>query len=199
MKLHLFKQKKISTKKGFTLLETFVAITILMISIVGPLTIAQSSLSSAYNSRDRITAYYLAQDAIEYVRARRDTTFASGTNNWATFIGIINTGCPNKNTVPCKIDSSVSGLTIGSCQNDVKGNLALGLQCAKMMYNTARGMYGYCTSGCTGWVTTDFTRDIYIREVNTGGGHNEIEITVKIGWRGAKTPLVVREYLFDWK
>ena len=61
-----------STPRGFTLLETFVAITILMFAVVGPLTIVSKALNASYDSRDQITAFYLAQDAIEYIRNVRD-------------------------------------------------------------------------------------------------------------------------------
>jgi len=50
-----FAEKK---KKGFTLVETLVAITVLMLSIAAPLTIAATALFSAYYARDEITASF---------------------------------------------------------------------------------------------------------------------------------------------
>ena len=58
--------------KGFTLVETLVAISILMIAIVGPMTIAQNGLSSSIYAREQFIAQFLAQDALEYVRNVRD-------------------------------------------------------------------------------------------------------------------------------
>jgi prepilin-type N-terminal cleavage/methylation domain-containing protein len=65
--------KKINSKnKGFTLIETLVAITILMISIVGPLTISQKSLMAATLAKDQVIASFLAQDIIEEIKNDRD-------------------------------------------------------------------------------------------------------------------------------
>lgn len=58
--------------KGFTLVEALVAISILMVAIVTPMTIAQNGLSSAMYSKDQMTASFLAQDAIEYIKNKRD-------------------------------------------------------------------------------------------------------------------------------
>lgn len=58
---------------GFTLIETLVAISLLTIAIVAPMTLTMQSLSSAFYARDQITASYLAQEALEGVRAVRDS------------------------------------------------------------------------------------------------------------------------------
>jgi prepilin-type N-terminal cleavage/methylation domain-containing protein len=59
-------------KKGFTILETLVAISILVLALTAPMVIVSQALKSSYFSRDQITAYYLAQEAIEYLRNTRD-------------------------------------------------------------------------------------------------------------------------------
>ena len=48
---------KYSSKKGFTLIETLVAIAILMVAIAGPLDIAEKGLIAAVNSRNQTIAY----------------------------------------------------------------------------------------------------------------------------------------------
>ena len=68
-----FTQVPTSESKGFTLIETMVAISILMVAIVAPMSLAAQSLSAAYYARDQITAFYLAQEGIEVVRSVRDT------------------------------------------------------------------------------------------------------------------------------
>jgi prepilin-type N-terminal cleavage/methylation domain-containing protein len=66
------KSKNKHNKKGFTLIETLVAISILMISITGPMVFAAQGLQASMYARDQITAFYLAQDAVETVRNIRD-------------------------------------------------------------------------------------------------------------------------------
>ncbi len=61
--------------RGFTLVEMMVAIAILTISIVGPFIVAESSYQAAASSRDQLTASYLAQEAVEYVRSIRDNNY----------------------------------------------------------------------------------------------------------------------------
>ena len=63
-------------KKGFTLVETLAAISVLMISIVAPLAIASKGISYAEYARNEITAYYLAQEAVDVLRNMRDGSWA---------------------------------------------------------------------------------------------------------------------------
>lgn len=65
--------------KGFTLIETLVAVSILMISVAGPLTIAQRSLHAAITARDQVTASFLAQDMMEQIKNDRST---DGFDTW---------------------------------------------------------------------------------------------------------------------
>ncbi len=67
-----------NTKKAFTLIETLVAISILTIALTGPLAVIAQALKSSYFARDQITAYYLAQEAVEYIRNQRDINGLKG-------------------------------------------------------------------------------------------------------------------------
>jgi prepilin-type N-terminal cleavage/methylation domain-containing protein len=64
-----FKQKN----KGFTLLETLVAIALLSLSVGAAMGIAQRSLFSANLTKNQATATYLAAEGLELVRNIRDT------------------------------------------------------------------------------------------------------------------------------
>ena len=57
--------ENIKTNSGFTLIETLVAIAILLIGIIGPLYIFSTNLGAIRRASDETTAYYLAQDGLE--------------------------------------------------------------------------------------------------------------------------------------
>lgn len=65
----VYKSKK---QKAFTLIETLVAISILMISIAGPLTVASKGYTSALDARNQSVAIYLAQEGLEYLSYQKD-------------------------------------------------------------------------------------------------------------------------------
>src|SRR5579864_4923963 len=104
--------KKHLTVKGFTLMETLVAVLLLSIAIAGPLTIASKGIQATTLAKDQDSAFYLAQDAIEYVRWARDTN-TLGNTNWLE--GTINlTPCVSTDgSASCQIDTLKS--TISAC------------------------------------------------------------------------------------
>lgn len=90
--LKIFTKNK--KQKAFTLVETLTAMSIIILAILGPLTVAVYSFSYATETRDNITATYLAGEAVELLRYKRDSihidgTFHSGspyaTNPWNSF------------------------------------------------------------------------------------------------------------------
>ncbi len=58
--------------KGFTLIETFVAITVLMIAVLGPMTLLSRALQESRYLRDQMTASYLAQEGVELMIDNRN-------------------------------------------------------------------------------------------------------------------------------
>lgn len=56
--------------KGFTLVETLVAVAMLMIAIAGPLTIVSKGLTAATYAKNQVIASFLAQDLIEYIKSQ---------------------------------------------------------------------------------------------------------------------------------
>ena len=75
--LKSIKKNRKNNLAGFTLVEALVAISILMIAIASPMTLAQKGLSTATLSKDQMIASFLAQDAIESVKNIRDQTAVS--------------------------------------------------------------------------------------------------------------------------
>ena len=65
--------------KGFTLVETLVAVSMLLIALTSTMGLVQASLASNSFSQQQITANYLAGEAIEYIRNIRDTNIRNHT------------------------------------------------------------------------------------------------------------------------
>lgn len=74
--------KKLQKNKAFTLVETLVAISILMIAVAGPLTVANQGLTSAIYSKDQMVASFLVQESMETIKYLRDYNLSSGAVNW---------------------------------------------------------------------------------------------------------------------
>jgi len=80
----------LSAFSGFTIVETLVAIAILLISLATPLSMAEKGLAGAEASRHEITAFYLAQEAIEYLRNIRDSNAIAKRKNGPTWLQGLN-------------------------------------------------------------------------------------------------------------
>ncbi|MDD5721147.1 MAG: hypothetical protein PHT16_01715 [Candidatus Pacebacteria bacterium] len=81
---------KKSRNIGFTLVETLVSISIFTMSILGLMSILASGISDVNYAKQKMTAEYLAQEGIEYVRNMRDTDVLYDTDGaqvgWNKFI-----------------------------------------------------------------------------------------------------------------
>lgn len=76
----IFYQKK---QAGFSLVETLVAISILLIVIVGPMTISMQSAKSASFASEQVQAFFLAQEGLELAQKARDELLLG-----STFFGV---------------------------------------------------------------------------------------------------------------
>jgi type II secretory pathway pseudopilin PulG len=84
---------KTKNKKGFTIVETLVAISVLMIAVAGPLVVANKSLTAALYAKDQMFASYLAQEGVEYLRNVKDNNIANAVGGgWLDSIDSKNNG-----------------------------------------------------------------------------------------------------------
>ena len=184
-------QQKISIKhklRGFSLVETIVAIAILSLAMVAPLSLAQKSLNAAMYAKDQVTAFYLAQEAIEYARNIRDNNSLnnlSGGGSWLS--GLDNCIYPKM----CGID-----VTIGSIV-DCSSNPNL----CKVTFNPTSnvGVYGLQTGGV--WKKTSFSRNLQITKAAVGADFNgEADLVATVSWQTGliSKNIQIQEKLFNW-
>lgn len=166
--------------RGFTLIETLVAITLLTVSVVAPIGLAEQSLQSAYYARDQITASYLAQDAIEAIRGIRDGNIlkiASGQSGVGVLDGIDTSGQPFTVDDSQQIPGAVRSCSSGTCAS----------------LQTNGQFYGYNAS----WANTPFVRTLQATLTSA----NEVHLVVTITWKTGSyqtRSFTLSEDLYRW-
>jgi prepilin-type N-terminal cleavage/methylation domain-containing protein len=167
MKSILTNSKK-HMRRGFSLVESLVAISILAMTVVAPLLIASNALNAAYYSKDRLTAIALAQDAIEYMRSSRDNARLQGA---AWIAGLDN----------CRVDPN-NGLDYGciidtvATANQIQKSYGGSPTAGPLKRDNVTGLYGYNAA----WPDSGFTRRAVMTELTVG---QEAKIAVTVTWQ----------------
>lgn len=170
-----------NSNSGFTLIETLVAIVVLVTVVVGTMTAVQGGISSYIFSKNQIVAFYLAQEGFEQIRNMRDENRTKNVN-WLT--GIAATASD-----PCAFGSVC---TVSPVESSVATRCAGAGSCPKLRQDTTTKFYGYNSS----WPETIFRREITLTSISS----SEIAITVTVDWsKGSVTrQFKARENLFNW-
>jgi type II secretory pathway pseudopilin PulG len=172
-----------------TLIETLVAITMLTVAIIAPMSLTMQSLSGSYYARDQVVAFNLAQEALESVRAIRDGNvlqIAYGTGDCDGSPMHLMCGIPT--ATDFMIDTRKIG-TDAIILCDADGTV----ECDPL--ETDGELYGYDT----GWEPTVFTRTVHADFIP--GTQDEIQISVKMEWRVGPVQLrefTIYENLYRW-
>lgn len=112
---------KFSKKQsGYSIVEVLIAITILLISIVGPFTIASTGLKNAAFSKQQNIAFFLAQEGLEgVVKHREDNALPRYVNSnpsldvWDNVEALGDMDCTDED--PCGID--IEDFEVFSCDD----------------------------------------------------------------------------------
>ncbi|MBU3668980.1 MAG: prepilin-type N-terminal cleavage/methylation domain-containing protein [Candidatus Taylorbacteria bacterium] len=212
---------KYTKKKAFTLIETLVAISILTIALTGPLAVIAQALRSSYFARDQITAYYLAQEAIEYIRNRRDINGLKGVDavtaeDWLKDVAydpadsatsLVNpyTAAGESDQIKADLTRTSTGYTLTRCASE----------CPPLKINptysedvpTSESLYGDFNST----VDSIFTREVIFSEpapyndppdeTRIAPAEREVVITVRVKWTSpsGQSSVTLREHLTNWQ
>lgn len=187
--------------KAFTLIETLIAITILTLAVAGPSFIASRAIIAAETARDQLTALYLAQESIEYVRMVRDNQYLAayregGTNvsenAWDELLSNQSLGkCKSSNGVGsnrlCTLDTTPGAIEpLDECPGNTRDH------CEELSVD---GLYAQReTEASRG---APFTRTVEVTEVSP----EEIKVVSTVSWTFRNVPysVTVSDHLTAWK
>jgi len=169
--------------KGFTIVESLVAITVLVLVITGTASAIQTSISSYIFSKDQIIAFYLAQEGFEQVRNIRDENGIIS-QHWLTGLSA-NSSDPCYFGNACIVDPLDSGGVFVERCNAGPGN-------CPVLKQDSNGFYQY-NSGSN----TIFRREITLTQINA----TEISVQVTVNWsKGlANRQFRAKENLLNWQ
>lgn len=157
-----------TSKAAFTVLETIIAIAVVSLAIAGATSAVRTGLVGSSLAKDQVKAFYLAQEAVEIIRNKRDgnilTSYNGTPTNWLAGIAEAGDPCAPGNT--CRVDATgFGGVFLYFC--GMSWNT-----CPVLSQDSSTYLYGY--SG----VQTSFKREIQIETISA----TEVSITVQVSW-----------------
>ncbi len=171
--------------RGFTLVETLVAITVIATAMVVPLYSVQQSLNISRVARDQLIASSLAQEGIEYVREMRDSNYitnasAPGSRTWLA--GIDGTQGGTQESANCQ---SPNVCYIDFRANEVTRN-------GGVLYLDSNNLYNQENQG----LPTVFRRTLTYTSISA----TEVNLVVTVSWttKGMPYTFTISERLHDW-
>lgn len=204
--------------KGFTLLETVIAMGIILFGLVSVVMLMLSSNTASKITSDEFVGINLAREGVEAVRAKRDANWLSG----AAYDNGIKAG---NSYVFSNFDTSASpvvwlsdGLVddFSSECDDVNGST---YQCAAVWYYASAQRYFQTTRN--DFNPASFTSTFYSRLItakficrasddtetvqnatcDSGKEQVGVAVTVEVRWRQGTDPAsyILEEHLYDWK
>jgi len=163
-------------KRGFTVLESLFAISVVSLAIAGATLAVRGGLYSSSLSKEQVKAFYMAQEAIEIIRNKRDSNVLANTN-WLT--GIANSGDPCATGRICYVDGYNNQLRWDNGCTGTWGS------CPVLRQKTTSGVDQYIYGYDSSWSPTNFKREVMIEPMNS---NNEVMVTVSVSWNHGILP-----------
>ena len=179
---YLFNPTLKGEARGFTLVETIIALFLIVSALAGPFTLATRGIFSAKFSKNKLAALNLAQEGLEIIRQMRDTNILNDAD-WRGLSG----PCPAPCTILANGDYNVDAI------HDQPG-VVLSQNISPLLFQD--GFYDR-QSGETR--QPSFTRTVRICSGGCVAG--EMQITSEVTWQegGMQRWVTVEEKLYGWR
>lgn len=183
-------QTKNTKKRGFTILETVVSIAIISLAITGVFSSVRNIMTSSYRVRDEVRAFYLAREAFDIIRNKRDSNqlarIVNGTNtHWLTGMSSVATDACYFGRI-CGVSTInrvvwYCGMNWGTCRN---------LTQDKVVYIYRHELPSVAYS------STIYKRELKFEQISA----NEIAVTVVVSWTrsGVDHEVTGKTIFFNW-
>lgn len=180
--------------RGFTIIETFIAVTLFTLAIAASLSLVAKNIFFANTSKDRVVAIFLAQESLEFIENARTTNLLSSKPWLQDLDDCITTAEDNKS---CRIETT-SNANLASRVFPCNPSNPDTDSCPVLYYNTASYLYGYDTSNGT-WEATPFSRRITLFKEPSNS--DEVLVTVKVFWKQKNIvqSVTLEDRLFNWR
>ena len=195
----------IQKNRGFTLIETMIAVFILVLAMNSLLGLLAGSLFAARYAKNDIVANYLTQEAIDYIRNDRDTFAfqqASSGGGWNNFLNrygyATSTSCFS--TDGCEFEPAkmlVTPTTPSDCNSTITSPYSL--PCRTLNYDenaTNKDFYTYDNTGTL--PLSGFKRQIIMTYDNSLPDELDIKVTVEWLNGSVAKSKVSRVSLLNW-
>jgi hypothetical protein len=166
-------------RSGQTIVESMVAISLLIIGFLGMIILINRSIGINRVVTDNYTATYLAAEGIEVTKNLIDGNFVQG-SPWFSGFSSCTSGCDWEVQYDTTWDPGHQPVAYGA---------------RPLYYNPANGLYAYDAFG----QQTSFTRRVHV--TLEGAGNNEISVHSIVMWhpRGGGTAQIdLEDHFFNW-
>ena len=193
--------------KGFTLLETMVALSVILAAVVGPVSLITRGLLSFSISKNKVIAANLAQEGIELVRLVRENNIAcdllNGPGVWSW----------NRDPEGGTISRLKAGVDIGSFVGVACGGATLRIprlsaSCSgPLLFETDPALENYGTYGYRSGAATAFRRCVEIvtppdsPDPDILPVSDQMDVISMVTWqeRSGERNMILRERLYNWR
>jgi len=164
-------------KKGFTLIELIIALSVITIGVVGTFAVIQKIIISTASSSSKLMASCLAQEGIEVIRNIRDSNWLDPSLDWDERISVVPEGNPDVHYLDYR---SVDFPDLANCNGK-----------EYLKYSDSEGFYI-----CSDDLNAKFKRKIIITKEDV----DKMKVLVKVEWQelGKTNVISVQEDLYNW-